>query len=96
MQAHKPIVAKVMLNARLDTLRVVFSFDLFNKITRKNTVFISSDICDAAHENAVELVRNVIRRHSRDLRANFVRVELANAALMRQSRLLELLPVVDL
>lgn len=91
MQTQKPLVAKIVINKRLDTFRVQYSLDLFNRISPKNTIFTSGDICDVADEQAAELVLQTVRTQTRDLRANRVILQYSAAA-----RGLEMPEVVDL
>ena len=48
MQTNCTARAKFVLNKRLNTLRLVVTFDLAAKhITVRNAAFVSGDICDA-------------------------------------------------
>ena len=52
MQTNCTAFAKVVVNKRLQTYRVLFSFDIYNKITVHNAVLVTGDICDIDNENA--------------------------------------------
>lgn len=52
MQTNCVALAKVVVNKRLQTLRIVFTFDKFNKITVKNAAYVTGDICSTDYANA--------------------------------------------
>lgn len=48
MQTACPAVAKVVINKRLNTVRVLVTFDVASrKVSVLNAAFVSGDICDA-------------------------------------------------
>lgn len=52
MQTNCQALAKVVINKRLNTLRIVFTFDHFNRITVKNAAYVTGDICAVDYANA--------------------------------------------
>jgi hypothetical protein len=52
MQTNCLAIAKVAVNKKLNTLRLVFSFDTCNKITVRNAAYVTGDICGVDYENA--------------------------------------------
>ena len=53
MQTNCLALAKVTVNKKLNTLRIVFSFDTYNKITVRNAAYVTGDIfCGVNYENA--------------------------------------------
>ena len=52
MQTNCTALAKVTVNKKLNTCRIVFSFDQHNRITVRNAALVTGDICDVANENA--------------------------------------------
>jgi len=47
MQTNCTLYAKVVKNARLKTLRIVFSFDGVNRMTVRNAALVTGDIANA-------------------------------------------------
>ena len=68
MQTNCTVLAKVVVNKRLNTFRIVFSFDKHNKITVRNAVLLTGDICDIANENASLYIEQAIAKAVQDLR----------------------------
>jgi len=62
MQTNCTVLAKVVVNKRLQTLRVLFTFDKHNKLTIKNCVLVTGDICDVADENAQYYIQKEIAK----------------------------------
>lgn len=59
MQTNCKAHAKVVVNKRLNTLRIVVTFDTAsNRVTVRNAAFVSGDICDAAADG--ELVARAL------------------------------------
>lgn len=52
MQTNCVAYAKVVVNKKLQTYRIVFSFDIYNKITVRNAALVTGDICAIENENA--------------------------------------------
>lgn len=60
MQTNCTLLAKVVVNKKLQTLRIVFSFDKYNRITVRNAVYATGDICPVDYENAnLELAKAI-------------------------------------
>ena len=74
MQTNCTAIAKVTVNKKLQTLRIVFSFDKYNKITVKNAAYVTGDICDVANENASMYIAQEIQKAKQILRCNNVQV----------------------
>ncbi len=45
-------LAKLTINKKLNTYRLIVTFDTVNKITAKKAAYVSGDICDVNYENA--------------------------------------------
>lgn len=80
MQTQKLVIAKIVHNKRINTFRVLFSFDTTNPIIASNTVLTSGDICDVRNDRADQLVMQTIRKHAEQLCANRIIVQKAAAA----------------
>jgi hypothetical protein len=52
MQTNCTLLAKVTVNKKLQTLRIVFSFDQHNRVTVKNAAYVTGDICPVDYANA--------------------------------------------
>ena len=52
MQTNCTALAKVTVNKRLNTFRIVFSFDQHNRITVRNAALVTGDICATDYPNA--------------------------------------------
>ena len=68
MQTTCTALAKLVINKRLDTFRIVFSFDAHNRITVRNAALVTGDICstDYVHadleiEKAINSAKAVLR-----------------------------------
>lgn len=60
MQTQCTVLAKVVVNKKLNTYRVLFTFDKFNKITVRNCVLQTGDICSTDYAQAsVELTKAI-------------------------------------
>ena len=70
MQTNCTCVAKVVVNKKLDTYRIVFSFDQHNKITVRNAALVTGDICATDYANADEEIANAITKAKAVLRTN--------------------------
>ena len=60
--------AKVVVNKRLQTYRVVFSFDAHNRITVRNAVLATGDICSTDYVYAQEEVTKALQKGMQQLR----------------------------
>ena len=76
MQTNCTVLAKVIVNKRLNTYRVLFSFDKHNVVTVRNAVLVTGDICTTDYVNASEELTKVIQAGARQLRC-------ANVAIMQ-------------
>jgi hypothetical protein len=74
MQTNCTALAKVVVNKKLDTLRIVFTFDKHNKITVRNAAYVTGDICDANDANADVYLAKEIANAKNILRCNNVQV----------------------
>ncbi len=74
MQTNCTVVAKVTVNKKLQMFRVVFSFDKYNKITVKNAVLQTGDICDIKNPNAQLYIEQAIKKGMQDLRCANVQI----------------------
>ena len=70
MQTNCTVLAKVVVNKKLNTYRVIFSFDKYNKITVKNAVLVTGDICSTDYVNAELEVTKAITQAVKDLRCS--------------------------
>ncbi len=70
MQTNCTALAKVVVNKRLQTVRIVFSFDKYNKITVRNAALVTGDICDVADENINLHIAKEIQRAKEMLRTD--------------------------
>ena len=74
MQTNCTLLAKVVVNKRLNTYRVVFSFDQHNRITVKNAVLVTGDICSTDYVNAELEIAKAIQTAKETLRTDNVRL----------------------
>ena len=74
MQTDCTVIAKVVVNKRLNTYRVVFSFDAHNRITVKNAVLTTGDVCSTDYVYAKEELTKVIQQGMQQLRCNNVQI----------------------
>jgi hypothetical protein len=70
MQTNCVAVVKVTVNKRLQTLRLVFSFDIHNKITVRNAALVTGDICDIDYADKDTVIANEIHKAKAVLRTN--------------------------
>jgi vancomycin permeability regulator SanA len=70
MQTNCTALAKVTINKKLNTFRIVFSFDQHNRITVRNAALVTGDICDVANENANLYITQAIQSAKAVLRTN--------------------------
>ena len=74
MQTNCTLIAKIVNNKKLNTLRILFSFDGHNKITVRNAALATGDICDADDANASMYIEQAIINAKAQLRCNNVQV----------------------
>lgn len=70
MQTNCTALAKVTVNKKLNTFRIVFSFDQHNRITVRNAALVTGDICDVANENANLYIQQAIQSAKAVLRTD--------------------------
>lgn len=70
MQTNCTALAKVTVNKKLQTFRIVFTFDLHNKVTVRNAALVTGDICDVANESANIYIAQEIQKAKAVLRTN--------------------------
>jgi hypothetical protein len=76
MQTNCTVLAKVVVNKKLNTYRILFSFDKHNKITVRNAVLQTGDVCSVTYANAQEEITKQITNAMQTLRcANVALVE---------------------
>ena len=74
MQTNCTLLAKVVVNKRLNTFRLVFSFDKHNKITVRNAALVTGDICSTDYVNADLEIAKAIQNAKATLRTNTVQL----------------------
>ena len=74
MLTNCTLLAKIVTNKRLNTYRVVFSFDQHNRITVKNAVLVTGDICSTDYYNAEYEVTKAIQQAKQQLRCHNVTI----------------------
>ena len=74
MQTNCTVLAKVVINKRLNTFRIVFSFDKYNKITVRNAALVTGDICSTDYVYAQEELTKAIQNGMQQLRCANVAV----------------------
>ncbi len=70
MQTNCTALAKVIVNKRLQTYRIVFSFDAHNRITVKNAALVTGDICNTVDSNADYYIAQAIKNAKAVLRTD--------------------------
>lgn len=74
MQTNCTVLAKIVVNKKLQTYRVIFSFDKYNRITVKNAVLVTGDICTTNYVNAQAEVNKAIINAMQTLRCTNVAI----------------------
>lgn len=74
MQTNCVCLAKVVVNKKLNTYRIVFSFDQFNRITVRNAALVTGDICSTSYENASVELTKAIQAAKAQLRTNNIQL----------------------
>lgn len=67
MQTQCTVLAKVVVNKKLNMYRVLFTFDKYNKLTVKNCVLATGDICATDNSNADMYIEQAIKKAVKDL-----------------------------
>ena len=74
MQTNCVALAKITVNKKLNTYRIVFSFDKFNKITVRNAALVTGDICSTDYEFASVELTKAIQNAKSVLRTNNIQL----------------------
>ena len=74
MQTNCTCLAKIVINKKLNTYRIVFSFDQHNRITVKNAALVTGDICGTDYENASVELTKAIQAAKSVLRTNNIQL----------------------
>ena len=74
MQTNCTCLAKVVVNKKLNTYRLVFSFDQHNRITVRNAALVTGDICSTDYVNASAEIAKAIQNAKSQLRTNNVQL----------------------
>ena len=74
MLTNCTLLAKIVTNKRLNTYRIVFSFDAHNRITVRNAVLVTGDICSTDYVHAEYEVTKAIQKAKQQLRCHNVAV----------------------
>ena len=70
MQTNCTALAKLTVNKKLNTFRIVFTFDAHNKITVRNAALVTGDICSTDYVNAEAEIAKAISNAKQVLRTN--------------------------
>lgn len=74
MQTNCTCLAKLVVNKKLQTYRLVFSFDQHNRVTVKNAALVTGDICTTDYVNAEFEIAKAIQTAKATLRTNNVQL----------------------
>lgn len=74
MQTNCTALAKLVVNKKLNTFRLVFSFDQHNRITVRNAALVTGDICSTDYVNAEAEIAKAIQNAKAQLRTNVVQL----------------------
>ena len=74
MQTNCTALAKLVINKRLNTFRIVFSFDQHNRITVRNAALVTGDICSTDYVYAEAEIAKAIQNAKSQLRTNNVQL----------------------
>jgi hypothetical protein len=72
MQTNCTALAKLVVNKKLNTFRIVFSFDQHNRITVRNAALVTGDICSTDYVNADAEIAKAVQNAKAQLRTNVV------------------------
>jgi len=70
MQTNCAVFAKLTVNKKLKTYRLVFTFDTYNRITVRNAALVTGDICATDYKHAEAEIAKEINRAKEILRTN--------------------------
>jgi hypothetical protein len=74
MKTNCTALAKLVVNKRLNTYRLVFSFDQHNRITVRNAALVTGDICATDYANAEFEIARAIQTAKATLRTDNVQL----------------------
>jgi hypothetical protein len=74
MQTPCTALAKVTVNKRLNTYRIVFTFDKHNKITVRNAALVTGDICSTDYVHADLEIEKAINKAKAVLRTDNIQI----------------------
>jgi hypothetical protein len=75
MQTNCTALAKLVINKRLDTYRIVFTFDTHSKkITVRNAALVTGDICSTDYANAEFEIAKAVQNAKAVLRTNNIQL----------------------
>lgn len=74
MQTPCTALAKLVINKRLNTYRLVFSFDAHNRITVRNAALVTGDICSTDYANADLEIARAVQNAKAVLRTNNIQL----------------------
>ena len=74
MKTDCTVIAKVVKNARLGTIRILFSFDTHGRITVQNAIRKTGDLCAVRDENRDAYIAKACADAQQDLNCNNVRI----------------------
>jgi len=74
MQTNCTVLAKVIVNKRLQTYRILFTFDAHNSITVRNAVLVTGDICSTDYVYAQEELTKALQKGMQDLRCSNIAI----------------------
>jgi hypothetical protein len=70
MQTNCAAIAKVVVNKKVNTIRLLFSFDLYNKVSQRTAALVTGDLCDKDDANKDVYVAQALARAKEVLRTN--------------------------
>ena len=75
MQTNCTALAKLVINKRLNTYRIVFTFDTHSKkITVRNAALVTGDLCATDYANADIIVAQALQNAKAVLRTNNIQL----------------------
>jgi hypothetical protein len=77
MQVNTKAIAKFVVNKRLNTLRLLVTFDTASgRVTQRNAAFATGDLCDVGYARAQEVMQQALAQAESTLRTgNIVLVD---------------------
>lgn len=75
MQTNCQAIAKLVLNKKLNTVRLVVTFDIASqRVTVRNAAYASGDLCDAKDSRLGEIVKRALSDARSLLRTNNIQM----------------------